>query len=505
MDHNTDVGNASTLAEETSKVTDHLNDVIIAHTRKLVAQDAVTPLDYSEVDIDKFIAEVHPDLWQAILLLTRSVSDRRGTSKTIDPSSRAYQLKKIRCFFLLCMVVFCTDNRCSFHTLVTDMVDSQGGSDLLIKLLNRFGVCSSVDTLSRFMQYKVKDTSFESNSKHLKPESFICSADNIDFLHSYSTVFKGSQKSSWHGTSIQAVQPLPSLEADIEIPSSLESISFSTASHGDTTTYTSTEENRQQPVVTGFSEVNYRHTMSRKRTERSSPLPSPLKLTSSPMPKILRRLRTGMEQAQAERPISGKDFSKSSNPQINTTVKDKTADFQTNEAECTAFEELQQQVHTYMLLRHSVCSCESENTFLNIQDYLSSIRTTHTEKSNVAYLQVMDAVADSKDTLMQMLNNLHEHYIVKQGKQDLVVEGDAKVYDLLKSLKFEYGSELNWVIPYPGDWHLLKNYQIPLMKAYYDAGLKDLAHTAGYPTASIQACGQFKRTHHFILEVWEAV
>ena len=43
------------------------------------------------------------------------------------------------------------------------------------------------------------------------------------------------------------------------------------------------------------------------------------------------------------------------------------------------------------------------------------------------------------------------------------------------------------------------------MKPYFDAGLKDLAKAAGYPVASIQTCGQFKRTHHFLLEAWEAL
>ena len=54
-------------------------------------------------------------------------------------------------------------------------------------------------------------------------------------------------------------------------------------------------------------------------------------------------------------------------------------------------------------------------------------------------------------------------------------------------------------------WHLLKNFQIALMKPYFEAGLKELARVSGYPVASIQTCGQFKRTHCFILEVWEAL
>ena len=61
------------------------------------------------------------------------------------------------------------------------------------------------------------------------------------------------------------------------------------------------------------------------------------------------------------------------------------------------------------------------------------------------------------------------------------------------------------MIPYPGDWHLLKNYQLPLMKAYFHGGLKALAQRCGYPLASIETCGQFKRTHLFIMEAWEAI
>ena len=40
------------------------------------------------------------------------------------------------------------------------------------------------------------------------------------------------------------------------------------------------------------------------------------------------------------------------------------------------------------------------------------------------------------------------------------MEGDGKIYEILHSLKFEYGEELKWFLPYPGDWHMLKNFQI---------------------------------------------
>lgn len=140
-----------------------------------------------------------------------------------------------------------------------------------------------------------------------------------------------------------------------------------------------------------------------------------------------------------------------------------------------------------------------------MQSYFSTTKPNHTEKSNITYIEVKDTIADSKDTILSMLHNLYTSFIIDQNQTHLVVEGDAKVFDTLQSLKHEYGEDLNWVVPYPGDWHALKNYQIALMKAYLDAGLKDLARVAGYPTAQIQSCGHFKRVHNFLLEAWEAL
>ena len=74
---------------------------------------------------------------------------------------------------------------------------------------NHFGICVSSDTLSRFVQYKVNSLK---KASFLNPEAFtIVSTDNIDFQLSFARVFYGKHTSSWHGTSIQAAQPLPSL------------------------------------------------------------------------------------------------------------------------------------------------------------------------------------------------------------------------------------------------------------------------------------------------------
>ena len=176
--------------------------------------------DYDELNLDEQISNISPQLWKVICCITQSKSELRGVSKVDDPHSLAHHVKRARRFFLLCMIMFSIDDKCSvpMHTLMTDLIENQGGSSVLIKILNRLGVCSSADTLARFIQHK-RTISEQHQFRHLSNDAFtVVSADNLDFLYSFARVFCGNQKSSWHGTTIQVAQPLPSLS----LPSSYE-------------------------------------------------------------------------------------------------------------------------------------------------------------------------------------------------------------------------------------------------------------------------------------------
>ena len=67
--------------------------------------------DYDELNVDEQIANIDPQLWNAMCCITRSKSEIRGTLKVIDPNSPAYHVKKVRQFFLLCAIMFSTDDR----------------------------------------------------------------------------------------------------------------------------------------------------------------------------------------------------------------------------------------------------------------------------------------------------------------------------------------------------------------------------------------------------------
>ena len=97
----------------------------------------------------------------------------------------------------------------------------------------------------------------------------------------------------------------------------------------------------------------------------------------------------------------------------------------------------------------------------------------------MSQLCILDKNADSKETILEALSWLHE-FNVGNSIQYLVVIGDAKTYTHLINLKCEYGEALRWLVAFPGEFHTLRNYQEVVMKAYWDAGLKQLAAASGF-------------------------
>ena len=88
-----------------------------------------------------------------------------------------------------------------------------------------------------------------------------------------------------------------------------------------------------------------------------------------------------------------------------------------------------------MLMRYSVHQQAPDKVAPGLQDYLATIRPTHTHPSEIEYHNVLDAVADSKDTVMTVISDLYEQYVVQHNLTHLILEGDAKLYKVLLSLK----------------------------------------------------------------------
>ena len=118
--------------------------------------------------------------------------------------------------------------------------------------------------------------------------------------------------------------------------------------------------------------------------------------------------------------------------------------------ETEAVLDFQKAVDSYMLHRVAICNSTVELPLLNIQDHFTLTTVTHTEISLVVYLEVMDAVADCKDTMMKLQHDLQQKFIVGQNMRWLALEGDAKLYEIVKYLKFGVwgGAQLAYSIPW---------------------------------------------------------
>ena len=95
------------------------------------------------------------------------------------------------------MCNFYFHNKCCsvpLHLLLTDLIDLQGGSCELIRVLNRFGAIASSDTHRRYVQFKVQQKISSVYLSDLNLDNFtVATVDNIDFLQTHSFVFHGDQ------------------------------------------------------------------------------------------------------------------------------------------------------------------------------------------------------------------------------------------------------------------------------------------------------------------------
>ena len=297
----------------------------------LIKQDECTVHRLEDINIDSFIQDLDPDVWKAICLLTQPLSSnaKRGTEFS-------NHLRKVRRCFCLCVLFFSINSQCSFpmHTLITDAIETCGGSSRLQKLLNRLGACASIDTHSRYVQYRVQKRMEEGPMASYPSCSFmIISADNLDFKHSFARVYSSKhEQSTWHGTTVQVVQPQPHKLTDVIAQPSAENLS--------------------------------------KRLHSSlTPYTSPAKPSSfrSPVPKKQRRMRTGTESktmATADQPLTMTGhIANLQKPNF------KLSDFLSSSTDEQSNVELRTIINQYMLLK--IACTDKGKTIIDIQSYLT--------------------------------------------------------------------------------------------------------------------------------------
>ena len=159
--------------------------------------------------------------------------------------------------YLVSLILFITNSECNspFHAVLSDVIESFGGSTELITILNRFGIRSSVDTLNRIIHCVSLDQKNAGTRSLLVEKAFtVASTDNVDFLQSNAAVYSGNQHYSWHATSIQLVQPMP--DTAVHSEQSTATRPFSTAGEPTSVTEgTSSSQCTHVPAQPSFIET----------------------------------------------------------------------------------------------------------------------------------------------------------------------------------------------------------------------------------------------------------
>ena len=346
-----------------------------------------------------------------------------------------------------------------------------------MQILNRLGAAATVETVNRLATQIVQKRLSTGIQSELQPQMFTAvSVDNIDILQPYSFVSATNLTRSWHGTSVQCVQPHP-LSGHLTSEDVLNQDPVNASNSG--------KHALSSPIGTPIAVEKHKR---RKRTLTEGTMPSPH--TVLVHPEQLSDPDLQMEYEHPTRTLCLEQFT-------------------LDETEQSVLHTLRVDIFHTILLR-TFGSTNSSQAFPGLQSCINCIRqqTTDREVSNVTYVEILSERADSKQTLLGVISRLHQVFVKELKQKYVIVVGDAKTY-ILQAICYEYRAHLQWLLPFPGDWHVLFNYQKALMKPYADAGLASLGKAAGHRsetlTSLIQA-SNFRRTHEFlqVLQVFEA-
>ncbi|CAG2223496.1 unnamed protein product [Mytilus edulis] len=465
---------ASTVSEENrkNKQEQSLEDAvkILKNYVKIYVSDKIK-MD-GLPDIDNFnckdeILKIPPILWNFIFRICSTDNEEKVLKKSQFNWNLHYSEPLFNIFrmmprlYILSCIFHLQNSQCvqPLHLLCTDIADKFSNSSSTFLSINaRLGAGISKDSLRRYITNRCRE--LEKKQRYIFSDSFIvASFDNLDKNQAYSVVCAGKDRSGFHGTTIQTVVPKPSQKMNMFDDSNL----ISNLNH--------------------VNQTSIEHDISEVPNSRDR------KLEKGIIQKLVNPDdKFGLPQVKKQNKFS--DMSPS--------------DLKETAAEISEWDEFYRSVTKYGFSKNFF---KKENIVLPGIKTFFSIPVESTEKSDFSSVAILDETADSKDTVLKVLNILYDKFQVGQLTNYVIVVGDGKSYDHLIKLKSEYGEQMDWVLAYPGDWHILKNVLPIFVKIYFDAGLRQLAtkHHHGATLKVLTECSKFAVTHRFFIQAWEAV
>jgi hypothetical protein len=370
----------------------------------------------------------------------------------------------LRTFFTLSKLSFVSSNGVlnqPVHLILGDYLDKYTkSSEQCLKLFNVLGLCVGSDTLDRF-QVKASEEHAQSDpTDHdiLADALAIASMDNLNFLQSSAMIRSTGESTALNCTTYMVSQPKPITgkltPADLVHSESVERPLFPKQIHDD---------------------VDLKRPVNRK-----------------------------INKDVCQKKVSNITFD-SVNDTCDTRVTNDA--FEVNAYEMKQADLFKDDLFYFNLSKLAFEKAGNDFVFPTLKVFFTRRHPPDTEESKFSYVGILDENCDNRETVYMVLKILHSKLKVGTKLKYLMVVGDGKTYDYLIKLKEEHTDELTWMYPFLGDWHLLKNYSIALMKIYGPPGLTTLINLLhhGRTENSVTNCTNFDKTFEFFLQTWEAM
>ena len=139
----------TSIQNQVENVAHYLNGRSQQQARQLIATYKGNPKQHAFLQLDKLMSDFDPVLLNFINQLTQTVCQSRR--KLFNDENESLTIKKLRHFYILGVILFCTNTTCSMplHVVLTEAIICHGGSLELVRILNRVGAVASIDTNSR--------------------------------------------------------------------------------------------------------------------------------------------------------------------------------------------------------------------------------------------------------------------------------------------------------------------------------------------------------------------
>lgn len=388
--------------------------------------------------------------------------------------------RKLRIFFAMCVLIFAT-NPAAKHPLqvaLGEAIEALSGSETLLTMLNRIGATVSKDTLNRFITTAGKRIIVEGPFAQLplgyEAAFVVASGDNLDKGTPTSIRHFGKHAADMHVITCQI-----HCRKSIPIPPKAQCAAGEARDAADHSR--------------GAMAAEDSHLGKRART-----------LTEGGG-----QLGTWQGSTQALSSVDLGGASEWQGPFTDLRRSGKTAEqiLETDEGEKAEYRRFDSTLFQNVLRRERTSiEGKARASFRDELAQQAEHRQPALEQSRIVYVAMWPLKASNREEFSESLFKIKEALQVGTRMKELVVVGDQQTWKHMTELKNEFPSDFSWLYPLPGDWHTLYNAQPVFKKVFWDAGLKNLASEMGCPeTGALGESRNFRKNHHFLIQVWEAM